>query len=106
MKWDHTCFARKGSGFESRLLHMTINTGLYGTGYTQPKTTTKKTTTTKKKFDKDGKIISETTTIVEESVTTYEQKDYIFTNTPKITHGGTDYKIKYGRSASTELPLE
>jgi hypothetical protein len=88
------------------MLHMTNGIGLYGTGYTQPKTTTKKTTTTKKKFDKDGKIVSETTTVVEESVTTYEHKDYIFTNSPTITHGTTDNKIKYGRSNTLELPLE
>jgi hypothetical protein len=81
------------------------NNGLvsYGTtGYTQPKTTTKKTTTTKKKFDKDGRVVSETTTVVEESVTTYEHKDYIFTNTPTITN----LDVKYGRSNTVELPLE
>ena len=74
-------------------------------GYSSPKTTTKKTTTTKKKFDKDGKVVSETTTVVEESVTTYDYPVVTHTNATDVPRTG-NLDVKYGRSNSVELPLE
>lgn len=68
----------------------------WGNGYNTPKTTTTKTTKTKKKFDKDGKVVSETTTIVEESVTTYDWPNYTVTNGTSSNPGNrpTEYIIK------------
>jgi hypothetical protein len=82
------------------MLHM--NTNKVGNGMyqyydyskTSPKTTNKKTTTTKKKFDKDGRVVSETTTIYEEVVTTYDYPYYYTTNTRPLG------EVKYGSSSS------
>ena len=57
--------------------------GMWNNGTVSPKTTTKKTTTTKKKFDKEGKVVSETVTVYEETVTTYDYPNYVYTtNSP------------------------
>jgi hypothetical protein len=66
--------------------------GLWNSG-NSPRTTTTKKTTTKKKFDKDGRVVSETTTVVEESVTTYNYP-YTYTNAPNTVRLGD---VKYGR---------
>jgi hypothetical protein len=85
-----------------------IDYGQYGSGISQgnvgygtPKSTTKTKKTTTKEFDKNGKVVKET--IVEETTTETSQY-YPVTWTTNSSPGVMN--VKYGRSASTELPLE
>jgi hypothetical protein len=81
-----------------------IDYGQYGNGnvnYGTPRSTTKTKKTTTKEFDKNGKVVKET--IVEETTTETSQY-YPVTWTTNSPTGPVN--IKYGRSASTEFPLE
>jgi len=84
-----------------------VGGGIYDTGswtgnYGTPRSTTKTTKTTTKEFDKNGKVTKET--IVEETVTETSQYYPVTWTTNSAPVGPVN--IKYGRSASTELPLE